>query len=218
MALLLSVTAHLGLLVTVGHRGGEGVWRNQPSTPKRPPPAQVRFLAAQPPEATPVAAVLAVANHSATLTRPATPPALAVEATGATETNESPAESPAIAEQKISVDTAALAMLETGNARYFRSDELTEKPFVVSDSSTGLQLELPDIYPQPAIVHLLIDEQGEIDKVLLEESFLSDQAKRFVIDSFAKTKFSPGKLGDMRVKSQLTIEVRLDAALKLPLQ
>lgn len=46
-----------------------------------------------------------------------------------------------------------------------------------------------------------------------EESFLSDTAKRFVIDSFAKTRFSPGRVGDLAVKSRLDIVVRVDGAL-----
>ncbi len=71
---------------------------------------------------------------------------------------------------------------------------------------------MPDISPPPAIARLLISEQGDIDKVLIENSSLSEKAKQFVIDSFSKVKFQPGKLGDMPVRSELRIEILLKSA------
>jgi len=93
---------------------------------------------------------------------------------------------------------------------YYRSNELTEKPRLLQDIAPDQVLVLPDIFPQPVVVHLLINELGDIDKVIVEESFLSEQARRLVIEAFTKIKFDPGRLGDMPVKSQLRIEVTLE--------
>lgn len=95
---------------------------------------------------------------------------------------------------------------------YFQPDELTEKPRLLLDIPTDRIDNLPDISPPPAIARLLISEQGDIDKVLIENSSLSEKAKQFVIDSFSKVKFQPGKLGDMPVRSELRIEILLKSA------
>ncbi|QAU33794.1 hypothetical protein [Janthinobacterium sp. 17J80-10] len=101
-------------------------------------------------------------------------------------------------------------------ARYFEPKDLTEKPRVSQDNPAGLSLLVPDISPQPAIVRLLINEQGEVDRVEVENSQLSEQAERFVIDAFAKIRFTPGKVGDLPVKSLLRIEVTLESAVSPP--
>jgi hypothetical protein len=103
--------------------------------------------------------------------------------------------------------------LGLATAHYFGTDELTEKPQLFADTAPNQIISMPDIFSQPVVVHLLINEQGNIDKVVLEESFLSESAKRFVIDSFSKARFSPGKVGDLSVKSRLSIVVRLEGVL-----
>lgn len=92
---------------------------------------------------------------------------------------------------------------------YFQSDELTEKPRLLLDIPPDKISDLPDMSPSPAIARLLISEHGDIDKVLIENSSLSEKAKQFVIDSFSNVKFQPGKLGDMPVRSELRIEILL---------
>jgi len=103
-----------------------------------------------------------------------------------------------------------LPVLMSPDPHYYRSNELTEKPRLLQDIAPDQVLVLPDIFPQPVVVHLLINELGDIDKVIVEESFLSEQARRLVIEAFTKIKFDPGRLGDMPVKSQLRIEVTLE--------
>lgn len=92
---------------------------------------------------------------------------------------------------------------------YFPPEELTEKPHLLLDIPPDKVGDLPDISPPPAIARLLINEQGNIDKVLIESSSLSEKARQFVIDSFSNVKFRPGKLGDMAVRSELRIEIML---------
>ena len=103
-----------------------------------------------------------------------------------------------------------LPVLMSPGPHYYRSNELTEKPRLLQDIAPDQVLVLPDIFPQPVVVHLLINELGDIDKVIVEESFLSEQARRLVIEAFTKIKFDPGRLGDMPVNSQLRIEVTLE--------
>ncbi len=105
---------------------------------------------------------------------------------------------------------------EVDKAHYYTPPELSEKPTVAVDASESLQFNVPDIFPLPVVVHLFIDEQGYMEKVVLEESFLSDEAKESVIKAFMHTRFNPGRLAGIAVKSQLTIVVNLQPALPPP--
>lgn len=93
---------------------------------------------------------------------------------------------------------------------YFRTKELTEKPQVLSDVSPDLGLALTGVPEQTAILRLFINEQGDIDRVVIEHSYLPEELVPLVTDGFSKMKFRPGKIDDTPVKSQLKIEVRLD--------
>ena len=88
-----------------------------------------------------------------------------------------------------------------------------EKPSILRDIPPEKMAVLPDAPSQPMIVQLLISDQGDIDKVIIEDSELSGQVKQFVIDSFRNVKFRPGKLGGMPVRSQMRIEVSLKSAI-----
>ena len=94
---------------------------------------------------------------------------------------------------------------------YFPISDLTEAPQVTLDLSPSLVFSLPNGVGQLAILRLLLNEQGGVDQVLVDDSPLSEDGQQLVIDTFSKTKFQPGKINSMPVKSLLKIEVRLDA-------
>jgi hypothetical protein len=96
---------------------------------------------------------------------------------------------------------------------YFPSDDLTVKPIFLRDDGVHAPTYIPDVMPLPVLAHLYINEQGGVDQVVIEESFLSDTAKQFILRSFNTSQFSPGMLGSLAVKSILTIEVKLDPTL-----
>ncbi|WP_019140292.1 hypothetical protein [Noviherbaspirillum massiliense] len=105
---------------------------------------------------------------------------------------------------------AAVPVLPASDLRYFPLSDLTEAPVVVEDIPSGRTLILPDVAPPPINVSLLINEQGEVDEVVIHETALSELATRFITNAFLKTKFRPGKIGYVAVKSELNIEVRLE--------
>lgn len=104
-----------------------------------------------------------------------------------------------------------LPVIKPSEPYYFSMNELSEMPQVVLDLSPSLVFSLPNASAQLAVLRLLINEQGGIDQVLTEDSLLSESDQRLVIDTFLKTKFQPGKINGVLVRSQMTIEVRLDA-------
>ena len=189
-ALLLSLAAHLALAAALGSAsGGDGALATGAAAPRRDAPMLATLtrilVAAEIPPA--LAADLAVpAADAATVAEPATAAA------------ESHSEYPTTA--------PAPTLLP---AHYFAISELTERPQVLADIPSDQLRVLPDLAVRPAQAELLINELGGIDRVVLEDAQLSDQATRFVTEALEKIRFYPGRLGDMPVKSLLKIEVML---------
>lgn len=94
---------------------------------------------------------------------------------------------------------------------YFRMSELTEKPVLLHDALADLILRVPGLPPQPVILRLLINDEGEIDRVLVEDSFLAGDIERYVKDAFSRVRFEPGKIGRIAVRSQMRVEARLES-------
>lgn len=93
---------------------------------------------------------------------------------------------------------------------YFHPGELSEKPRVLQNIPSDLALAVPDVPPQTLALRLYINERGDVDDVVLEDSQLSVEATRPIVRSFLVMKFAPGRIGQEPVKSQLKIEVKLD--------
>jgi hypothetical protein len=92
---------------------------------------------------------------------------------------------------------------------YFAPKELSEKPHLLQDIPPDLALSVPDISPRSVILQLLINEEGSIDRVVMSDFALPEQAKQLLTDTFSKIKFQPGKIDGVAVKSQFKIEVML---------
>ncbi|KRI01167.1 hypothetical protein [Curvibacter sp. PAE-UM] len=115
--------------------------------------------------------------------------------------------------QRLSSDAMPLLGGPLPELHYFSPDELSVKPQLMSDAEVSGPTFIPDILPLPVLVQLLINEQGGVDRVILGENFLSDVARKYIVESFSGMKFSPGMLGARPVKSQLQIVVNLDPAI-----
>ena len=98
---------------------------------------------------------------------------------------------------------------------YFASEELSEKPQFLREREELPAIFLPDIVPAPTVAYVLINETGHVDQVILQESFLSEAAKQYIQAYFGNMIFSPGRIGELDVKSRMQIIIRLDALLPL---
>lgn len=93
---------------------------------------------------------------------------------------------------------------------YFSAKELTRKPLIMRDIPENLTLNVPTAPPQAAILRMLINEYGDIDRIIVEDTALPDSAREMVIDSFSRMRFHPGEINGIPVRSQLRIEVMLN--------
>lgn len=101
---------------------------------------------------------------------------------------------------------------------YFPTTELTEKPLASSDPTPEIALGMIANTSGLAILRLQINEQGEVDHVIVEESGFADAEQRVLIDAFAKVKFKPGYIAGTSVKSEIRIEVVVEKITPLRLQ
>lgn len=114
-------------------------------------------------------------------------------------------EAPQVADGSPSTDNLKPAQ------RYYLPQELSARPTVREDSPPPQAYPLPDVQPQPVVVHLYINERGEVDDIILENSFLSDAAKQTIRDTFSAMRFHPGLIGAYPVRSAITVQVQLDS-------
>jgi len=94
---------------------------------------------------------------------------------------------------------------------YFRLSELTEKPAILHDTASDMVVRVPGLPPQAAILKLLINDEGGVDRVVVEDSFLAEEVEQQIADTFNKLRFRPGMIGRIAVRSQLRIEVQLES-------
>ena len=93
---------------------------------------------------------------------------------------------------------------------YFAAKDLTQMPLVLHDVPADLMLVVPGVPAQAATLQLLINEYGEVDQVIVEDSLLPEAAQKTVVDAFVKTRFHPGEINGVTVKSQVRIEIMLE--------
>lgn len=96
-------------------------------------------------------------------------------------------------------------------AGFITTKELTEKPQVQVDINPDIAMRLATNVNRVAILRLRIDELGAIDQVFFEQGDFSEDEIEFLINACKAMKFAPGKLGKTPVKSEMRIEMTIEA-------
>lgn len=108
------------------------------------------------------------------------------------------------------IEEALVSIVQPIGPHYFRMSELTQRPEVVQDAVTDLVVRMPGLSPQPVVLRLLISDEGLVDHVIVEDSFLAAEVEQTIKDAFAKIRFEPGKIGRTAVRSQMRVEARIE--------
>jgi len=204
--LLLSISAHLGVGFALGNGGGaeSGVASSAQKTA-----ATIVELLQISGDAAEASSVTATLKDTDDLMHfPASVPAARQENISAKSTG-SPIDIAPAPMQMPSGEAPAFPVRMSPEPYYFLVEELTENPRVLIDISPELIFFVPNGMSQLAILRLLINEQGDVDQVMVEGSALPKETQHLMIDAFSKTKFQPGKIDGISVKSELEIEVAL---------
>ncbi len=95
---------------------------------------------------------------------------------------------------------------EGDDGGYLPASQLTERPQVLRDI-------VPDWtqppMPQPVTGVLMINEFGDVDRVVLADAMLTPVQQDALRSQLAAARFAPGKLYGRPVKTALRIEIRL---------
>lgn len=97
---------------------------------------------------------------------------------------------------------------------YFHAKELTERPQTIQDAPPQMTFVGVGDPPESVILRLLINESGDVDKVLIENDKITGEMAYLIESTMKKMKFTPGKIEDVPVKSQVRIELQLDPPIK----
>lgn len=205
LALALSLLVHLGLFYGVSGRLGIG-----------------EKVAAPTPETPGIAIRLIDAADSAAAIKAAVAEFKQVDSDmqmfAATLINDSKAAAEAASNRSAEqASSPAKASQQASNARtpasdYLLAKDLTREARVFDDISTEFEIALPGLPPGPADVRLLINEQGEMDDIDLIDTPLSVENRRLLKQIYPKIRFSPGKIGNKPVKSQLQLIIIIKPA------
>jgi hypothetical protein len=125
-----------------------------------------------------------------------------------------PASGPEHASLSVAARNEAAALLPLpapARPHYFPVSQLTLRPVVLQDIPANLALDLPDAPAQAAVLRLLINEHGGIDKVIVDESSVPESAAQAIAEAFRSIRFRPGELEGTPVKSQLKIQIVLES-------
>ena len=97
---------------------------------------------------------------------------------------------------------------------YLPASQLDVKPQIVRDIDPELLENFRGVQAQWLNLTLLINEYGDVDQVIVEPfSMTSDIPERLLADlkqRFIEARFTPGRLHNQLVRSQLRIRVHLD--------
>lgn len=114
-------------------------------------------------------------------------------------------------QQKAREKESAVVIAQPVGPYYFHMSELTQRPVLLHDAVADLVLRVPGLPPQPVILRLLISDDGKVDRVVVEDSYLAADVERYLTEAFAKVRFEPGRIGRIAVRSQLRLEARLES-------
>lgn len=107
-----------------------------------------------------------------------------------------------------------LAPSPTMDSPYVPASQLDVKPQIVRDIDPDLLENFRGVQAQWLNLTLLINEYGDVDRVFIElTSMTSDLPEQLLADlkqRFIEAQFTPGRLQNQVVRSQLRIRVHLD--------
>jgi len=210
LCILASVAAHAGLVLALAlPHGGQG------TSPMPSRAFQVRLVTAA-----------AAAGVDAAGTHPHSPaPPLAAVMPPVAEIAPPPLDVATLAQPVALAAPAgpALPSLQAAatpdRPRYYLPSELDERPRVVGDVFPDQSMAVPDVPPQDLVVRLMINGEGRVDDVVIEQARDDGPGAANVRDvvrrAFLQVVFAPGRLRGINVNSQMRIQVHLDAPVQV---
>jgi hypothetical protein len=94
---------------------------------------------------------------------------------------------------------------------YFPPHELDRKPEAAGDVPLAYPADMPQVAHSRVVLSLLIDERGDVDKVIVETADAPTELAQLASRAFAGVRFNPGMRDGAAVKSRLRVEVTFES-------
>lgn len=95
---------------------------------------------------------------------------------------------------------------DDSSAAYIDAAKVNTQPVLLVDVPPTLARTIPDDLSS-VVLRLLINEQGKVDHVVVEDESLPQKTRQALVDGFSKVEFRPALMQQRPVKVQLRIEV-----------
>jgi TonB family protein len=109
-------------------------------------------------------------------------------------------------------ESAAPAAVSPAEPEYVKAGELSQRPRLLSLVEINVAERGAAEAPGRARLRVLINEQGAVDHVLVDESDLPADFERAAKDAFLNARYAPGEIDGVAVRSQIRIEVTYEGA------
>lgn len=99
-------------------------------------------------------------------------------------------------------------IIESGSENkpyYFKYDEVSSKPVVITDLPSDFSLPVLPDPSQTLTLTLRISNKGEIDEVLIDQN-IEENARQSIINAFKAMKFEAARIDEISVPSEILIE------------
>lgn len=94
---------------------------------------------------------------------------------------------------------------------YFPPHELDRKPEAVGEVPLAYPADMPRVAHSRVVLSLLIDERGDVNKVIVETAEAPTELAQLASRAFAGVRFNPGMRDGAAVKSRLRVEVTFES-------
>lgn len=94
---------------------------------------------------------------------------------------------------------------------YFPAHELDRKPEAVGEVPLVYPADMPRVAHSRVVLSLLIDERGDVGKVIVETTDAPTELAQLASRAFAGVRFKPGMRDGAAVKSRLRVEVTFES-------
>lgn len=105
---------------------------------------------------------------------------------------------------------AGRGLIDLPLPRYYPPNELDRKPEAVGEVQLVYPVNMPYVARSRVVLSLLIDERGEVDKVIVEAADAPTELEQLASRAFSGARFTPGMRDGAAVKSRLRVEVTFE--------
>jgi hypothetical protein len=124
---------------------------------------------------------------------------------------DSPPIAPTVADSEpLPVPEAPGPAIPIDSEPFLPSSHLTQQPVALSNPSGDALLRVMDLSPRGMVIlSLWIDRHGQISRIEIERTNLTEEAAAIILATFGDLRFAPGERNGLPVNAHIQMEVKI---------